>query len=201
MRASRISAPPRLPGLHNTRAHVGGRTTGCKGRQAVRRGPPLHYRRLVIKHLREGGLFDREELVAALRNSLSGEGTFTLLLGGNNVGKSQVMKVIAREYNQARNGIMAASTSQRILLYLTWSPHPISSNPFLHHSGGGSRRACHMPRPRCRHCEGTLLTRLPYTCKNSATQAKPNSRLTQNAFHKAHKDNRYKNKQGPNPPI
>jgi hypothetical protein len=49
-----------------------------------------------------------------LRKSLNGEGTFTLLLGGKNVVKSQVMKVVAREYNQAMSGIRVASTSQKV---------------------------------------------------------------------------------------
>jgi hypothetical protein len=36
----------------------------------------------VAKFFSDGGLFDRGELVAALRKSLNGKGTFTLLLGG-----------------------------------------------------------------------------------------------------------------------
>jgi ribosome biogenesis GTPase A len=51
-----------------------------------------------------------------LRKSLNGEGTLTMLLGGKNVGKSQVMKILAREYDQAMSGIMVASTSQHVLL-------------------------------------------------------------------------------------
>jgi hypothetical protein len=93
----------------------------------------------VAKFFSDGGLFDREELLAALRKSLIGEGTFTLLLGGKSVGKSFVMLMLAREYNQAESGIMVDSTSQ--------PSHRIRSLSIQIYliPGVDSRRACHMP--------------------------------------------------------
>jgi hypothetical protein len=65
----------------------------------------------VAKFFSDGGLFDRGELVAALRESLNEKGTFTLLLGGKSVGKFFVIEILAREYNQAESGIVVDSTS------------------------------------------------------------------------------------------
>jgi ABC-type phosphate/phosphonate transport system ATPase subunit len=53
----------------------------------------------VTKFLGEGTLFDRAAVMGHLRSSLT-PGSFVLLLGGKNVGKTQVMKALKVELSQ-----------------------------------------------------------------------------------------------------
>ena len=73
------------------------------------------------KFFREGGLFDREDLLAALHKSLACEGTFTLILGGKNVGKSLVMETVARKHIQEKDGRLMVTS-----IMFHPSPHSIS---------------------------------------------------------------------------
>ena len=58
-------------------------------------------------------LYNREELLATLNETLLSKGTLTLLVGGKNVGKSNVLRSVAEEFNKAEKGPMVVQVDAR----------------------------------------------------------------------------------------
>jgi hypothetical protein len=61
-------------------------------------------------------IYDREELLLALRDAFTNKGKFCLLLGGKNVGKSVVLKTLRKEFNNASAN--ADDETKRLVLYV-----------------------------------------------------------------------------------
>ncbi|KAJ1405284.1 hypothetical protein B484DRAFT_457106 [Ochromonadaceae sp. CCMP2298] len=61
----------------------------------------------------KGDLFDCKDLMENLREALDTNGTFTLLLGGKHVGKSKVLETLAKEYNDAAQGLLVLVVDMR----------------------------------------------------------------------------------------
>ena len=93
---------------------MGGGAGGCKKVQHPSRGTPEPNREFHQEVYQRGGVFNREELLGTLHKALSGEGTFTLLLGGKNVGKSRVLQAVAEQYNEADKGPMVVAVNARL---------------------------------------------------------------------------------------
>ncbi len=73
-----------------------------------------HIKGSMEKFFTEGGVFNREELLGAVHNELAAKGTFTLLLGGKNVGKSMVMRSVAEQYNSTDKGPIVLQINARV---------------------------------------------------------------------------------------
>jgi hypothetical protein len=63
-------------------------------------------------------IFDRKELLGALRDAFNDEGQFVLLLGGKSVGKSYVLETLRNQYNSASANAFAKRETKRLVLYV-----------------------------------------------------------------------------------